>query len=213
MEALDHLVGQLKDIGHRHRHIRLLTGVCWGLDYPHSSNPPSVCIAPDLADLLTRACLWFSGYQMLMGRYLRSTIPTAGKTAHMGVQQLPQRPYKPILSGEFIWFQGRWPPQGLGTWWGNEWENAFFTPPSFSSLLIFQLSHLPAIYYKPILPRNRTIFIPKMKHSVLKHIYNCDILFLSLSILFLIMPVLVILKLWDHLGVCDREPFEIGLKW
>lgn len=54
--------------------------------------------------------------------------------------------------------------------------------------------------------------VPITKHRALKQIYNCDILFLSLSILFLIMPVLGILKLWDHWEVFDRKAFDMGFK-
>lgn len=56
----------------------------------------------------------------------------------------------------------------------------------------FLLSH-------PLLITSPAIFVPKTKHRVLKHIYNCDLLFLSVFILFLIMLVLGILKLWGYL--------------
>ena len=58
----------------------------------------------------------------------------------------------------------------------------------FSSLIHFP-SNIPA--QSPPQP----LFVPKTKNRVLKHVYNCNILFLIVSILFLIMPVLGILKL------------------
>lgn len=54
----------------------------------------------------------------------------------------------------------------------------------------------------PLLISSPAIFVPKTKHRVLKHIYNWNVLFLSVSVLFLILLVLDILKLW---GVFDRR--------
>lgn len=160
-------------------HTGLFTGVCWGLDspavcinYSRSACPPHMCLL-----LVFRV-------PAANGQVTRVTpIPTVGKLLKWVCSTCFQEPINQFC-------METWP----SSWEGDllrAWAHAVRSrASSFSCFLSY-----------PLLIFSSAIFVPKTKHRVLKYIDNHDLLFLSVSILFL-MLVLSILKLWE---VFDRR--------